>query len=186
MKTLEQKIRQRKRYKENAQYNGCYVQLLLDSSPRREERPFASPKRRAQGSASLLQENCEHEKNGNPDLSIWEIRIHTVLRLNRDKTMLTIPTTRTVQARGTRPRILSSGNTISSPQSTPKRMAPRTMIFKMKDKRLRTGLMTMRITPRMPATMRNVCQDPSKDTPGINFVAIHSPPHPATRERMIV
>ena len=100
--------------------------------------------------------------------------------------MLAPPIARTVQAKGTRPKMFSSGNAISNPQTTPNNMAPSMMIRKRKDTKLNMGLITISMTPKTPATIRKVCQDPSKETPGTNFVATQSPPIPATRERIIV
>ncbi len=100
--------------------------------------------------------------------------------------MLAPPIARTVHPKGKMPVICNSGNMISSPHTTPNNMAPSAMLFKIKDKRFRIGLTRIRMMPRIPATMKKVCQDPSKDTPGMNFVAAQSPPIPATRERITV
>lgn len=100
--------------------------------------------------------------------------------------MLAPPIARTVHAKGTRPKMFSSGNATSSPQTTPNNMAPSMITRKRKDTKLNMGLTTIRMAPKIPATIRKVCQEPSKDTPGTNFVATQSPPIPATRERIIV
>ena len=70
MNGSEQKVREGKRYEENAEYNGGDVQLLLYASSGGKECSFASPERRSQSRTPLLQEYGCYEKNCDTNLTV--------------------------------------------------------------------------------------------------------------------